>query len=162
MENMMMQPPKGDSDLAQHLAKVLGSVVTFQFLAQGYHWNVKGRDFYEFHAFFGEIYEDAHESVDPLAENIRKLGYEAPYFLSDFVDLSVIDGGQRQLGNATEMARSLYVENMKLVEALTKAFNVADNCNEQGIADFLAGRIDMHNKWAWQLSAVLNEEIAGY
>jgi starvation-inducible DNA-binding protein len=161
MDNMMNHG-KGDADLAQHLAKVLGSVVTFQFLAQGYHWNVKGRDFYEFHDFFGEIYEDAQSSIDPLAENIRKLGYEAPYFLSDFLDLSCIDGGQRQLGNATAMAQSLYVENMKLIEALDKAFNVANNCNEQGVADFLAGRIDMHKKWAWQLSASLTEESMGY
>lgn len=78
------------------------------------------------------------------------------------MDLSIIDGGQRQLGNATAMAQSLYVENMKLIEALDKAFNVANHCNEQGIADFLAGRIDMHKKWAWQLSASLTEESMGF
>ncbi len=161
MENMM-QFGKGDPDLAQHLAKVLGSVVVFKSLAQGYHWNVKGKDFFEFHAFFQAIYEDVDDSVDPLAENIRKLGYEAPYFLSDFLELSCIDGGQRQLGDCCEMARSLYVENMKLIDALNKAFNVATNVNEQGVADFLAGRIDMHKKWAWQLSATLADEKAGY
>lgn len=160
MDNMMNHG-KGNSDLAQHLAKILGSVVAFQFLAQGYHWNVKGRDFYEFHEFFGDIYEDVQGSIDPMAENIRKLGYEAPYFLADFMDLSIVDGGQRQLGNATSMVQSLYIENMKLTEALEKAFNVASNCNEQGIADFLAGRIDMHKKWAWQLSAALMED-GGY
>lgn len=161
MENMM-HFVKGDPDLAQHLAKVLGSVIVFKSLAQGYHWNVKGKDFYEFHEFFQEIYEDVEGSVDPLAENIRKLGYEAPYFLTDFLELSIIDGGNRQLGDPCDMARSLYVENIKLVDALAKAFNVADNVNEQGIADFIAGRIDMHKKWAWQLSATLADEKTGY
>lgn len=161
MENMM-QFGKGDPDLAQHLAKVLSSVVVFKFLAHGYHWNVKGKDFREFHDFFADIYEDADGSVDPFAENIRKLGYEAPYFLSDFLELSVVDGGQRQLGDACEMARSLYVENAKLIEALNKAFNVANNVNEQGIANFIAERIDMHQKWAWQLSMVLVDENTGY
>jgi hypothetical protein len=34
-----------------------------------------------------------------------------------------------------------------------KAFDVANAANEQGIADFCASRIDMHQKWDWQLSS---------
>ena len=34
-----------------------------------------------------------------------------------------------------------------------KAFASANKANEQGIANFLAERDDMHKKWRWQLTA---------
>jgi DNA-binding ferritin-like protein len=43
----------------------------------------------------------------------------------------------------------------QLVAALKNAFTVADKANEQGIADFISGRIDSTQKWAWQLRASL-------
>jgi DNA-binding ferritin-like protein len=53
------------------------------------------------------------------------------------------------------MSGNLYEINLHLKECLTAAFQLADACNEQGIADFLAGRIDMHGKWIWQLGATI-------
>lgn len=151
------------SELAQHLAKALSSVVVFKFLAQGYHWNVKSKDFRELHDFFGDIYEDAESAVDPLAESIRKLGFDAPYFLSDFLEMSCVDGGRRLSNNADEMLASLYEENNNIIADLKKAFNYAsNNANEQGIADLIAGRIDMHQKWEWQLRSTIGLDSVGF
>jgi hypothetical protein len=51
------------------------------------------------------------------------------------------------------MAYDLYCANSKVLDDYKEAFATADSMNEQGVADFLAGRIDMHQKWAWQLKA---------
>lgn len=151
------------AELAQHLAKLLSSSVVFKFLAHGYHWNVKSKDFRELHDFFSDIYEDVDSAVDPLAENIRKLGFDAPYFLSDFLEMSCVDGGRRLSNNADEMLVSLYEENNKLLADIKKAFNYANNnANEQGIANFLAERIDMHQKWEWQLRSTIGLDSVGF
>jgi DNA-binding ferritin-like protein len=34
-----------------------------------------------------------------------------------------------------------------------KTFNTANESNQQGIANFIAERIDMHQKWNWFLKA---------
>jgi DNA-binding ferritin-like protein len=34
---------------------------------------------------------------------------------------------------------------------------MADNSREQGVANFLAERIDQHQKWHWQLKAVVKQ-----
>jgi starvation-inducible DNA-binding protein len=151
------------AELAQHLAKVLSSSVVFKFLAHGYHWNVKSKDFRELHDFFGDIYEDVDGAVDPLAELIRKLGFDAPYFLSDFLEMSCVDGGRRLSNNADEMLMSLYTENNKMIDEIKKAFNYAnENANEQGVANFLAERIDMHQKWEWQLRSTIGLDSVGF
>ena len=141
--------------LARQLAKLLGDTVNFTFLAQGAHWNVKGSDFFQMHEFFGEIYEDASGSIDPLAENILKLGYDAPYTLTDFKMFSSIEPRRVTTGQKLEFVAALHEANAELTHCLNKGFHLANDADEQGIADFLAGRIDMQNKWNWQLSATL-------
>jgi starvation-inducible DNA-binding protein len=141
--------------LAEQLAHLLADVTTLGFLAQGYHWNVKGLNFSQFHGFFAEIYADIDGAIDPLAENIRKLGYDAPYLITDFVELTCIARQDRELGDPVLMVESLARVNQGVILCYEQAFGMADACNEQGIADFLAGRIDMHKKWQWQLKSTL-------
>jgi starvation-inducible DNA-binding protein len=157
--------------LASQLAKLLGDTVNLSFLAQGAHWNVKGSDFYQMHEFFQEIYEDISSSVDPLAENILKMGYDAPYLLSDFSAFSSVMPVRVTTGDKIEFAQALYIANQEMLSCLNTGFSLADGANQQGVADFLAGRIDMHHKWEWQLRATLGvtfapevevEEIAPY
>lgn len=135
------------------LSDVLSDVVAFSFIAQGYHWNVKGSNFPQYHDLFGEIYEDAHSSVDPLGENILKLGYDAPFTLATFAAMSELSGAATDMNTCEAMAYDLYKSNEVVLRKYKAAFQVANAANEQGIADFLAGRIDMHDKWSWQLKS---------
>ena len=124
-------------------------------VAQGYHWNVKGIEFTQMHELFQEIYEDIDSSVDPLAEQIRKLGYDSPYFLTDFVEMTCLGDMPRLSGDPVQMLESLLNLNNSVNACILGAFQLADACNEQGIADFLAGRDDMHKKWGWYLRSSL-------
>ena len=60
--------------------------------AHGFHWNIEGRDFDQYHGFFSGIYEEVYDSVDAIAENIRKtnLAEYAPYGLATLAGLSTI------------------------------------------------------------------------
>lgn len=143
------------AELGLKLAHTLSDVVTARFLAQGYHWNVMGPDFSEYHAFFGGIYESLEESIDPLAENILKVGYDAPYLLQDFQEMTCIREERIEGGNAQAMLASLLKVNEMLVVCYTDIFELADTLNVQDIADFAAGQIDIHSKYVWQLKATL-------
>jgi len=59
---------------------------------------------------------------------------------------------------AESLAADLYAANEKLLENIMVAFKVASDANQQGIANFLAERQDMHQKWSWQLRASLAPE----
>ena len=145
-------------EVVNGLATCLGNAVVLSFKAQGHHWNVEGSDFSEFHSFFQKIYEDVFGSLDDMAENMRKLDATAPYKLIDFARLSELQ--DMEVGtNAIRMCQDLYRSNDIMIASLDKLFVVASEQNEQGIADFIAGRIDMHKKWRWQLRAHLAENI---
>jgi DNA-binding ferritin-like protein len=51
------------------------------------------------------------------------------------------------------MAKALATANESVIKTLNDSFDKATKANEQGVADFISGRIDMHKKWAWQLRA---------
>jgi starvation-inducible DNA-binding protein len=141
--------------LAAKLAKLLSDVVTARFIYQGYHWNVLGPDFGEYHEFFATLYEDVESSVDSLAENILKCGYPAPYLLTDFLEMTSIKE-QRLDGTSPKfLLDSALRVNSELLTCHMDAFQIANECNEQGVADFLAQRIDMLKKWNWQIKAYL-------
>jgi starvation-inducible DNA-binding protein len=141
--------------LVDVLQKLMSDVVSFYFRSHGYHWNVKGSDFSEYHELFGEIYEDVYGSIDPLAENIVKLGFEAPFSFNDFESLRSIGDSTVQSYGAIGLAYDLHEANDVLLAELKAAFDASTAANEQGVANFLADRIDNHMKWAWQLKASL-------
>ena len=143
-------------ELAHKAAHVLSDLAAVKAMAQGFHWNVMGETFTQYHDFFQEIYEDLDGSFDPLAESILKLGFDAPYMLSDFVAITCVES-ERVSGEdgVRAMLDNLRQANDKVLACYTSMFELADECNEQGFADFIGGRIDMHKKWSWQLKASL-------
>ena len=138
--------------LADELKTTLADAVVLYLRAHGYHWNVEGPDFHEYHGLFGEIYEDVYASIDPIAENIRKLDDYAPYRLERLTSLRTLPEDSVE-PNAKAMATDLLKANEAMVERLNAAFKAANDENEQGIANFLAERIDAHQKWCWFLRA---------
>lgn len=144
-------------ELVNELAVVLSDAVVLSYKLQGAHWNVLGPDFHEYHAFFEMIYEDIESSIDPLAENIRKMGAPAPSGLGDFISLTGLNVTPDTDFSPSALCSSIHDAIERAIANVNVAFQVADSLNEQGIADFLAGRDDMLKKWRWQLAASLHQ-----
>jgi DNA-binding ferritin-like protein len=52
-----------------------------------------------------------------------------------------------------DLTNDILIANAVMLNGLRRAFDIANQANEQGIANFIAERIDMHAKWDWQLKA---------
>lgn len=146
-------------DLAEELNELLANVVSFYFKAHGAHWNVMGPDFAEYHELFGEIYVDAYSSIDPIAENVRKLGKSALSGLSTIALMAELPETAANITEARVLATEILSANEMLIGELVEAFDCAIMHNQQGIANFLAERIDAHQKWKWQLSSSLGVNV---
>jgi len=145
-----------NAEVASALQNVLDHTVVFYYSAHRAHWNVEGDDFVQYHDLFSNIYEDANGAIDALAENIRKVQAMPTSLTSSIMNASFKDDSTSK--NAMVLAADLLSKNDVLNQAILSAFTTANASNEQGIANFLAERDDMHKKWAWQLRASLNME----
>lgn len=158
MESRDIEETETVSNLPEELSELLGTAVQFYFRAHGAHWNVKGADFSEYHKLFQKIYETAYELIDPIAENLRKIGVVAPFHLADFASLGYLkDATPGQ--DPMSLARDLLNANDIFLDQLADVFDCATNYNQQGIANFIAGAIDDQAFYKWQLTASLGEEV---
>lgn len=139
--------------LVDELKVLQANVFAMYSQAHGYHWNVEGMLFKQLHAFFLEIYEDVYGAIDPISENIRKLGGKAPFGPNRWADAATININDSDELSSVEMLQELSKTNDALVVQLKHVFEVADDEDEQGVANFIAERIDQHQFWAWQLKA---------
>lgn len=144
--------------LVDALKDLLAGAYVLYHTAHGFHWNMKGEDFYEYHKLFLKIYEDIYESVDPIAENIVKLGDTAPFVMSQLAQRSKIKETGEVPSDLKELVTRFQEMNDEFIPQLKSAFIIANDNNEQGIANFIAERIDQHQKWNWFLKASLGKK----
>lgn len=146
------------SNVVMVLRPLLADVYSMVIQAQGAHWNVKGADFSQYHELFGEIYEDVNNSVDPIAESMLKLGADA---ISSLTEMQAARTTTDKVGGSDPMvlAAGLAAVNDDVLMRVQNAFDVANSANEQGIANFLAERVDMHQKWRWQLRSSIGQSV---
>jgi starvation-inducible DNA-binding protein len=146
--------------LADNLKTLLATEYAFSLKAQLFHWNVEGPDFAQLHEFFGELYEEVYNnSIDRTAEYIRTLDDYAPGSYERFSELSIIKG-QTKIPRARLMIEELLIDNGQMIELLNECFAAAEAENQQGIANFVAERIDAHGKHGWMLRSFLKDQRA--
>lgn len=135
------------------MKKTLADTFTMYLKTHSFHWNVEGPNFPQFHEFFGDLYEELHGAVDPIAEEIRALNSYAPGSMARLLELAEIKE-QTIIPSAVAMAAELLNDNEIILQDLQVVFELANELNKQGLADFVAGRIDVHNKHAWMLRSI--------
>jgi starvation-inducible DNA-binding protein len=139
--------------LIEMMKKVLADSFALYLKASNYHWNVEGINFPQYHEFFGNFYEEVYGSIDATAEEIRTLDAYVPASFGRFSELTDIED-ETTVPMGVEMARRLQADNEVVLETLNMAFKLANELDKQGLADYLAGRIDAHNKHAWMLRSI--------
>lgn len=145
--------------LADDLKTLLATEYAFVIKAQLFHWNVEGPDFGELHDFFGEIYQDVYDAIDPTAEYIRTLDEYTPGSFERFQELSEISG-QTKIPRARLMLEELLTDNVTMIGLLNRVFESSQAERQEGIANFIAERIDAHGKHGWMLRSYLKDARA--
>ena len=144
--------------LVEDLKVLLATQYAFVIKSQFFHWNVEGSDFAQLHKFFGKIYQEVYDnSIDATAEYVRILDNYTPGSFERFSELSLVSG-QTQVPRSMLMIQELLDDCEAIIGLLNQCFASAEQENQQGIADFVAGRIDAMGKHRWMLRSFLKED----
>lgn len=145
-------------ELQKALKVAFASEFTYYLKAHNFHWNVEGMFFKQLHDLFGGIYEEVYGSIDDFAENIRKTGAYTPGSLERFSMLSRVDD-ENGVPDAKGMVSELLEDSEKMIGIYKMTFKYAERLNEQGLCDFIANRMDAHQKHAWMLRSTLKTSV---
>lgn len=122
--------------------------------AHGFHANVVGPDFTEFHMLFGEIYEDAQDAIDDVAEHIRAIEGIAPFALARIAELGSIEDSN-EAPKAMKMTEELLADTQIVCDHIEECHDIATEYKKYGLINFLEGRLDIHAKLMWKLRSTL-------
>ena len=140
-------------ELIEQMKVSLASTFAFYLKAHGFHWNVEGANFPQYHEFLGDLWEETFGAVDPIAEHLRTLNAYAPASFIRYTDLSIVKD-ELNIPPAMSMMVKLLSDNIAIIEQLTKTQALAESNKKMGLANFLQDRIDAHEKHGWMLRSI--------
>ncbi|MCA4020935.1 Dps family protein [Vibrio vulnificus] len=147
-----------DQQLAQALAEQLNQLLAnYQVLymnTRGYHWNIKGQQFFELHVKFEEIYTDLQVKVDELAERILTLGFTPKHSFSTYLLNSEIDEHQ-DVFSGEESVSGLVDGFSKLLVKQRAILKQAGEAEDEGTTALMGDYIREQEKLLWMLNAYL-------
>lgn len=140
--------------LAAELNKLLASYQILYMNVRGFHWNIRGNQFFELHLKFEEIYNDLLLKVDALAERILTLDGVPMHSFSDYLKVSTIPE-QKGLHDGRACVESLLESFRELLVAQRRILGQAAEAGDEGTASILSDYVQQQEKLVWMLRAYL-------
>lgn len=119
-----------------------------------YHWNVKGPHFFTLHQKFEELYNEAADHIDTLAERVLSIGGQPVATLAAVLQTASIsesDGNE----TAEQMVKNVVHDFAVLVDELKDAMDTAEQAGDEATADMLLSIRSGLEKHIWMLKAFL-------
>lgn len=139
------------------LSRLLADTYTLYLTTHNFHWNVTGPMFNTLHLMFMTQYTELWNAVDPIAERIRSLGFNAPGSYEQFGALASVPDAPPTPPPALDMVRILVAGHETVARTARSIFPVADGASDEPTADLLTQRLAVHEKTAWMLRSMLEE-----
>lgn len=141
-------------ELVDHLNILLANYQIHYQKLRGCHWNVKGHNFFDLHAKFEELYNNAQSSIDELAERVLTLG-KSPYSTyADYIELSTLKEIKTEGLAAEKMVEAILDDFQQLIELEREVIeNATENAGDEGTADMIIGFLRFKEKTSWMLRA---------
>jgi starvation-inducible DNA-binding protein len=140
--------------LIEQLKVILGTNFALYLKSHGYHWNIEGSNFPQYHDFLNGFYNEVFLQTDSIAEHIRALNSYAPGSLTRMLELADIQEATSIL-DAMEMMRDLASDNDRFIIHLRAGIVAAEGANEPAVGNFLQDILDAHQKKGWMLRSIV-------
>lgn len=141
-------------EVVEKLNAYLSSLQIAYINVRGFHWNIKGKQFFVLHEKFEEIYNNLNEMADEVAERILILGGKPLHSFSDYLKISEINE-QTDISSAEDTLKFL-LEDLKILLAIEREIlSFASNNEDEGTVGMLSEYIGEQEKMIWMLNAIL-------
>lgn len=141
-------------NLVEELNILLANFQTYYQSLRGLHWNIKGKNFFELHLKFEELYTDAQEKVDLIAERILTLQGTPFHTFNDYTSVSKIPVANHIEND--EVAVKLIVDSLSgLLKIERNILDLSDEANDEGTNSMMSDFISEQEKTLWMMNAWL-------
>lgn len=148
-------PKETRQELCPLLNQRLADAVDLQSQIKQAHWNVKGPNFIALHKLFDEIYEEAGEYVDLLAERVVQLGGIAEGTVRVVSKRSRLEEYPLDIAEGTAHVQAVSKALAAFGHDIRLAIDEADDFGDAGTADLFTEISRGVDKYLWFVEAHL-------
>ena len=142
------------NELVVDLNKLLANFQIYYQNLRGLHWNIKGKSFFELHVKFEELYTDAQDKVDLIAERILTLQGTPLHTFADYQSLATVTVGKnisKDIDAVLLVVKSL--EELIVIER--SILEKSDEADDEGTNTLMSDFIAEQEKTVWMMKAWL-------
>jgi starvation-inducible DNA-binding protein len=121
---------------------------------KNFHWHLAGSHFRDYHLLFDEHADQIFDSIDTLAERVRRVGGATIRSISHISQLQTIQDDNDEFVPAGEMVRRLMEDNAHLAQMQRAAHEVCEKSRDVATASELEIIIDETERRKWFLFEV--------
>lgn len=144
-------PTNAAATVADALNGILADSFVLYLKTKNFHWHVTGPHFRDYHLMFDEQAAQILASTDLIAERIRKTGNTTLRSIGDIARHQSLTDNDADYVGADTMLSELRDDNLKLVEALRAAKDLADEAKDNATSAVIDNWTDEAEQRAWFL-----------
>lgn len=141
-------------NLSSKLNLLLADYQLFYQNLRGFHWNIKGADFFELHLKFEELYDDAQIKIDEIAERILTLEGKPLHTFQDYINTSEVKTSSN-VSNGKEGVKITLANFQTILILEREIMDIAGDAGDEGTITLISDYISQTEKTVWMLSSFL-------
>jgi starvation-inducible DNA-binding protein len=143
--------PEATMALAERINRLVADAYLLYVKTKNFHWHVSGPNFRDFHEMLDEQSEQILESIDPLAERVRKLGQPTLRSLAQILALTSLKENERDFVSPYDMLVELMQDNVAVARSLREAHGLCDDYEDVATSSLIEQFLDETEKRTWFL-----------
>ncbi|GGH00034.1 DNA starvation/stationary phase protection protein [Polaribacter pacificus] len=141
-------------NLVVSLNDLLANFQVYYQNVRGVHWNIKGKNFFQLHLKFEELYTDAQIKVDLIAERILTLHGAPIHTFDEYSKMAKVPVGKNI--SKDEEAVALVVNSLSVLLSIERTIlELSSEADDEGTNSMMSDFIAEQEKTLWMLNAWL-------
>ncbi len=152
--NSIGLPQEETTQITKKLNELLASYSVLYMNTRGFHWNIQGKEFFELHQKFEDIYNTLVVQIDEIAERILTLEGTPEHSFTSYLKLAKINP-ETDITDGNK-ALSYILEGYKTVIGIQREIlTAASDINDEGTVTLMSDYITAQEKEIWMYRSYL-------
>ena len=156
--NILGLPVQETEVIAAELNILLSNFQVYYQNLRGIHWNIRGKRFFQLHVKFEELYNDAQQKIDEVAERVLTLGATPLHTFEDYIANNRLTVG-KNISKDTDAVHLVMESLADLLKIERVILEETAKIGDEGTNSMMSGFITEQEKTIWMMKAWSEEEI---
>lgn len=146
--------PQEVHSVVEALNPLIADAFSLYVKTKNFHWHIASSHFPDYHRLLDEQADSIFESIDPLAERIRRIGGTTIRSISHIGQLQTIQDDNQEFIPPDQMILELLKDNRHMAEQQRAAIEICDENRDTPSGNLLQEILDQTEKRIWFLFEV--------